>query len=359
MKNEDSRWATPFGNAANRRRWGSSPMQIHSSSDHGCVDGRRRERDRVSLRGFARRPESCGWQGMTVAAATCASTRGYPSRRPVARGHAILAGHALVQLLRARSGSTSTTPIPPLERVDLGLVLGLVREEKYFVLQRAAADGQDLASAGVARPAQRRRPEGAYRCVYVNVEAGQALREDLAQAMPALLDTLARQARTTLGDESLEALVPPCPRPSRARRRLGPRADALVGSRAGEALGAAHRRGRRAGGPTRSSRCCASSGRAIRTARSTFRQSRGAVRVCAMCATTASTRVRRRRSVTGGSAFNIKAESLRLGGPGRGRGAGAARSAHGRDRPGLHPGGARYGVGAEPGPAVAGECVGL
>ena len=105
--------------------------------------------------------------------------------------------------------------IPPLERLDLGLVLELVREEKYFVLHAPRQTGKTSVLLAL-RDLLNRGATGAYRCVYVNVEAGQALREDLSQAMPALLDKLAGQARTTLGDESLEALVP------RALDRAGP-----------------------------------------------------------------------------------------------------------------------------------------
>ena len=97
--------------------------------------------------------------------------------------------------------------IPPLERLDLGLVLGLVREEKYFVLHAPRQTGKtsvllalrDLLNAGA---------EGAYRCVYVNVEAGQAGREDVEMAMRAILRHLAIEARLALGDDSLASLWP-------------------------------------------------------------------------------------------------------------------------------------------------------
>ena len=50
--------------------------------------------------------------------------------------------------------------------------------------------------------------EGAFRCVYANVEAGQAAREDMEQAMRAILDELASWARSTLGDETLGEIWP-------------------------------------------------------------------------------------------------------------------------------------------------------
>ena len=92
--------------------------------------------------------------------------------------------------------------IPPLERLDLDDVLGLIRDKRYFVLHAPRQTGKtstllalrDLLNSGVA---------GGYRCVYVNVEAGQAAREDVGQAMRAILSALATWARSTLHDEFL------------------------------------------------------------------------------------------------------------------------------------------------------------
>ena len=89
--------------------------------------------------------------------------------------------------------------IPPLERIDLDHVLDLVRSKKYFVLHAPRQTGKtsallalrDLLNSGAA---------GDYRCVYANVEVGQAAREDTARAMRAMLGQLASRAETTLGD---------------------------------------------------------------------------------------------------------------------------------------------------------------
>ena len=97
--------------------------------------------------------------------------------------------------------------IPPLARIDLEDVLGLVRSERYFVLHAPRQTGKtstllalrDLLNSG---------SEGDFRCVYANVEAGQAAREDLEQAMRAILDELASRARSTLGDAFLEGMWP-------------------------------------------------------------------------------------------------------------------------------------------------------
>ena len=89
--------------------------------------------------------------------------------------------------------------IPPLERLDLNEVLALIRDEKYFVLYAPRQTGKtstllalrDLLNA-----------EGACRCVYVNVEGPQALREEVEPAMRVILGEFASRART-LGDEFL------------------------------------------------------------------------------------------------------------------------------------------------------------
>ena len=49
---------------------------------------------------------------------------------------------------------------------------------------------------------------GDFRCVYANVEAGQAMRENVAEGMRTVLAELALQASVTLGDETLEDLWP-------------------------------------------------------------------------------------------------------------------------------------------------------
>ena len=88
--------------------------------------------------------------------------------------------------------------IPPLERLDLDEVLTLIRQKKYFVLHAPRQTGKtsallalrDLLNAG-----------GEYRCVYTNVEAGQAGREDTQRTMRAILDELALRAQEALQDE--------------------------------------------------------------------------------------------------------------------------------------------------------------
>ena len=97
--------------------------------------------------------------------------------------------------------------IPPLSRLDIDDVLALVRNERYFVLHAPRQTGKTSALLGL-RDLLNSGTEGDFRCVYANVEAGQAARDDTELAMRAILDELAFRARSTLGDEFLERSWP-------------------------------------------------------------------------------------------------------------------------------------------------------
>ena len=96
--------------------------------------------------------------------------------------------------------------VPPLDRVNLAEVLSLVRGKRYFVLHAPRQTGKttallalrDLLNGGNA---------GDYRCAYVNVEPAQTAREDVGQAMGAIASEIAREARYTLGDAVTAATV--------------------------------------------------------------------------------------------------------------------------------------------------------
>ena len=97
--------------------------------------------------------------------------------------------------------------IPPLSRMKQGELLTLIRQKRYFVLHAPRQTGK-TSSLLALRDLLNSGAEGAYRCVYVNVEPGQASRENTERAMRAILGTLAERALTTLGDESLAGLWP-------------------------------------------------------------------------------------------------------------------------------------------------------
>ena len=92
--------------------------------------------------------------------------------------------------------------IPPLDRLDLDGVRMLIQQKKYFVLHAPRQTGKTSALLALRDLLN---AEGDYRCVYVNIEGAQALREDVERAMQVILGDLASWARLTLGDEFLAA----------------------------------------------------------------------------------------------------------------------------------------------------------
>ena len=197
--------------------------------------------------------------------------------------------------------------ISPLARLDCDDFLQLIRQEKYFVLHAPRQTGKTSALLALRDELN---ASGEFRCVYVNVEVGQTAREDVAAAMRAILSALARAARHTLDDlfvtdiwrgilddagpndalgETLACWAAADPKPLVL---MIDEIDALIGDTLLAVL-----RQLRAGYPERPSR---------------FPQS---VILCGV----RDVRDYRIRSsaenaiIAGGSAFNIRAESLRLG----------------------------------------------
>ena len=90
--------------------------------------------------------------------------------------------------------------IPPLERVNLDYVLNLIRDQEYFMLYAPRQTGktstlkalQDLLNSGTV---------GSYRCVYVNLEGGATAKHDVGRAMPSILDQIALRAQDALKDD--------------------------------------------------------------------------------------------------------------------------------------------------------------
>ena len=95
--------------------------------------------------------------------------------------------------------------VPPLERLDSDKLLLLIRQHKYFVLHAPRQTGKTSALLALRDELN---AGGEFRCVYANLEAGQAMREDIAGAMRAILYELELQADATLGDGSLASMWP-------------------------------------------------------------------------------------------------------------------------------------------------------
>ena len=91
--------------------------------------------------------------------------------------------------------------LPPLERFDLAEILMLLEQRKYFVLHAPRQVGKTtflLALHNYLNSEQK------YHCLYINVEIGQSAREDVNAAMRAILSELALQAQLDLYNNYLE-----------------------------------------------------------------------------------------------------------------------------------------------------------
>ena len=94
--------------------------------------------------------------------------------------------------------------LPPLERWDLADILMLIDQKKYFLLHAPRQTGKTTCLLALAELLNR---EGRYRAVYANVEPGQAAREDVALAMTGIVQTIASEAAWQIQDSTAEALA--------------------------------------------------------------------------------------------------------------------------------------------------------
>ena len=97
--------------------------------------------------------------------------------------------------------------VPPLDqdRLDADEVRLLIRQRKYFALHAPRQTGK---TSALLELRDELNAAGEVRCVYVNVEVGQTAREDVAAGMRAILSALASGARHASDDEWLAATWP-------------------------------------------------------------------------------------------------------------------------------------------------------
>ncbi|MDE2764630.1 MAG: AAA family ATPase [Gemmatimonadota bacterium] len=199
--------------------------------------------------------------------------------------------------------------VPPLDRLDLDDVLSLVRGKRYFVMHAPRQTGKTSALLAL-RDLLNSGDEGEYRCAYINVESAQTAREDVGQAMGAIASQIGREARYTLGDEATAQTADRLDTTSRPHAALGTLLEAWaraaspplvllideIDAMVGDSLVSALRQLR--------------TGYVLRPA--------GFPQSVVLCGVRDVRDYRIRASsekevITGGSAFNIKAKSLRLG----------------------------------------------
>jgi hypothetical protein len=91
--------------------------------------------------------------------------------------------------------------LPPLERLKLNQVLPLIEQQKYFVLHAPRQTGK---TSSLLALMDYLNAQGQFRCAYVNVEVGQAARENVFEAIRAILGELGVWARITRNDTFID-----------------------------------------------------------------------------------------------------------------------------------------------------------
>lgn len=94
--------------------------------------------------------------------------------------------------------------LPPLQRWDLDEVLALVEQRKYFLLHAPRQTGKTSCLLALMEYLNH---EGRYLAVYANLETAQAARENLALAMTDIVQTIAAEARLDTGEQDLADLA--------------------------------------------------------------------------------------------------------------------------------------------------------
>ncbi len=88
--------------------------------------------------------------------------------------------------------------LAPLERIQLFDILGLIAQKKYFVLHAPRQTGKTSCLLALMDYLNR---QGVYTCLYMNAEKGQSAREDVTRGMRAVVGDLASRARDFLHDD--------------------------------------------------------------------------------------------------------------------------------------------------------------
>ena len=91
--------------------------------------------------------------------------------------------------------------LDPLARIDLASVLDLIAQQRYFVLHAPRQTGKTTCLLAMRDYLN---SQNDYAALYINIEGAQAARNDVASAAQVLVGQLALQAKLLLGIESIE-----------------------------------------------------------------------------------------------------------------------------------------------------------
>ncbi|WP_075879276.1 ATP-binding protein [Vreelandella massiliensis] len=92
--------------------------------------------------------------------------------------------------------------IDPLMRVDWEEIGALIAQERYFVLHAPRQTGKTTTLLAMMKALNE---AGRYACAYANIEGAQAARGDESKGIPAACSAIARSIQLYLGDASLDA----------------------------------------------------------------------------------------------------------------------------------------------------------
>ena len=90
--------------------------------------------------------------------------------------------------------------IDPLQRINVTHIATLIAQERYFVLHAPRQTGKTTCLLALMEHLNQ---QGHYRALYTNIEAAQACREDVNKAMRAICFSIANRAQTYLQDNRL------------------------------------------------------------------------------------------------------------------------------------------------------------
>ena len=91
--------------------------------------------------------------------------------------------------------------IEPLSRINLDEILSLILQQKYFVLHAPRQTGKTSLLLSLMDYLNE---EGTYKCLYINVEVAQAARENVKDAISTILKSLAVNSFSRLNDSFLK-----------------------------------------------------------------------------------------------------------------------------------------------------------
>lgn len=94
--------------------------------------------------------------------------------------------------------------LSPLSRIDLPAIRSLIHQKKYILLHAPRQTGKTSCLLALRDYLNH---EGEYLALYINIESAQTARSDVGRGMKAILTELAHQAHRTFGDTSLQQSV--------------------------------------------------------------------------------------------------------------------------------------------------------